>query len=256
MTFDETNSTWAAASLRKSWEEVYGAFAVYPPPTTLNASLLRHPKGILDELRSAPLSELSGKTLGNYAMWALTSVGNVEDYKHYLPRILQHALLTPSEPGFDPLLILSKLQYADWHGWPKSERTAIENVYRASWQWARLQHPDEYDAMNWLPCVLRLERNVDSALESWSANMTPNSALQLADIISHSNSLPDAKELWEGLDIASRRRLVDWLCGDKVQAALLSVVDRIAEGDLWRIDGVEAALNNLRVSAEETMRPG
>lgn len=193
MTSAETDFARTVTSLKKGWEALFAAFAEYPPLETLDVSRLRDPEKILRDLCSAPMSELSGNALSSYANWALTTAGNIEEYKHYLPRILQHALFTPGEPGFDPLTILSKLEYADWRGWPASERSAIENVYRASWHWARLQHPDEFDAMNWFICAIRLEKDVNSVLESWLSNLTPNSALQLADVINRSDGLAYGK---------------------------------------------------------------
>jgi hypothetical protein len=248
MTSVETNSATVAANLQRYWQAAYAAFAEYPAPEMLDVSPLRNPEKILHDLHSAPMPELSGKALGGYAMWAITTVGGVGEYKHYLPRILQHALLTPGEPGFDPLTILSKLEYAGWHKWPALERSAIEDVYRASWLWTRLQHPDEFDAMNWFGSAIRLEKNINSVLESWLTNLTSNSALQLADVINRSGSLPHGKDFWEDLDLASRQTIARWLCSDSLQTAVMAVVDRIADGDMWRIDSVEAALTTLRTT--------
>ncbi|OCI95782.1 hypothetical protein A6U86_16655 [Rhizobium sp. AC27/96] len=246
MTSAETDFARTVTNLKNGWEELYAAFAEYPPPEALDASPLRDPAKILQDLRSAPMPELSGNALGGYAMWAITTVGGVEEYKHYFPRILQHALLTRGRLGFAPLQILAKLEYADWCKWPASERLAIENVYRASWDYARLQHPDELDAMDWFICAIRLERNVNSILESWLSNLTPNSALQLADVINRSDGLPYGRSFWEDLDLATRRTISDWLCGDGLQAAIIAVVDDVAERDMWRIDSIEAALVFLR----------
>lgn len=244
----ETNLAWVAASLEKGWEAAYAAFAGYLPPKKLDASPLRRPEQILNDLQSAPLRELSGNALGDYAMWAITTVGGVDEYKHYLPRILQHALLTPGEPGFDPLLILSRLEYARWHEWTTQEQSAVKDVLQASWNWARLQHPDELDAMNWFVSVVRLEKDISSLLEAWLANMMPNSALQLADIIRSSDRLPYGGTFWENLDIESRRTIASWLCSETLQTAVMAVVDGIADGDMWRIDSVEAALADMRAT--------
>jgi len=246
MNSDETNLARAATKLHGCWQAAYAAFAEYPSPEILDASPLLDAEKILLELRSAPLANLSGNALSGYATSAMTTVGGVKEYRHYLPRILQHAFLTPSEPGFDPLIILSKLEYANWRRWPVSERSAIENVYRASWHWARLQHPDEFDATNWFACVIRLEKDIDSVLKSWLSNLTPNSALQLADVISRSDGLPYGRSFWEDLDLATRRTIADWLCGDGLQAAIVAVVDNVADRDMWRIDSIEAALALLR----------
>ncbi|MGV1788995.1 hypothetical protein [Rhizobium sp. A37_96] len=246
MRADEANLVGAATRLQGCWQVAYAAFAGYPSPENLDASPLGDAEKIFHDLRSAPLANLSGKALGGYAMSAMTTVGGADDYRHYLPRILQHALATPGEPGFDPLMILSKLEYADWRQWPAAERLAIGNVFHASWVYARLQHPDELDAMNWFISAIRLEEDVRSVLDAWLSNLTPNSVLQLADVISRSGDLPYGRTFWEDLDLATRRTIVDWLCGDALQAAMMAVVDEVAERDMWRIDSIEAALVFLR----------
>ncbi|ACM26948.1 hypothetical protein MOV66_02890 [Agrobacterium sp. SHOUNA12C] len=249
MISDETDLAREASHLQRCWEAAYAAFSGYSAPEILNASQLRDPEKILRDLRSASMPELSGNALGGYAMWAITTVGGVEEYKHYLPRILQHSLLTPSEPGFDPLIILSKLEYTDWYRWPASECFAIENVYSASWHWARLQHPDEFDAMNWFVCAIRLEKDINSVLESWLTNLTPNSALQFTEVINRSDSLPYGEASWEDLDLATRRTIASWLCDDALQTAITEIVDNVADRDMWRIDSVEATLANLGTKA-------
>lgn len=248
MISDETNMAQVTTDLHRCWKAVYAAFAEYPAPEMLDASPLRNLERVLHDLRSSPMPDLSGNALGGYAMWAITSVGGIREYKHYLPRILQHALLTPSEPGFDPLVILSKLEYADWYQWPASERSAIETVYHASWLWARLQHPDEFDAINWFICAIRLQKDINSVLESWLFDLTPNSALQLTEVINRSDTLPYGDAYWEGFDLSSRRTVANWLCSDTLQTALMAVVDRIADKDMWRIDAVEAVLTDLRTT--------
>ncbi|MFK0163308.1 hypothetical protein [Rhizobium sp. NPDC090279] len=246
MSANETNLARAASKLQGCWYAAYAAFAEYPSREILHASPLRDAEKILRKLSSAPLAKLSGDALGGYAMSAMTTVGDVDDYRHYLPRILQHALLTPGEPGFDPLMILSKLEYANWCQWPASERLAVGNVFHASWVYARLQHPDELDAMNWFMCAIRLEKDINSVLDLWLSNLTPNSALQLADVISQSDGLPCGRSFWKDLDLATRRTILGWLCGDGLQAAIMAVVDDIADEDRWRIDSIGAALAPLR----------
>ncbi len=76
--------------LQRLIDDCYDAFAPYPPPRSLHA--LRDPVAILATLTSAPLRELTGEQIGPYAGWAMTTVGDVTDYKHFLPRILEQAV--------------------------------------------------------------------------------------------------------------------------------------------------------------------
>lgn len=63
----------------------YEVFGTHPTPRSLNASPIRDAKAILQTLTSKPLRELSGEAIGPYSGYALTTVGNANDYKHFLP---------------------------------------------------------------------------------------------------------------------------------------------------------------------------
>ncbi|MBB6485047.1 hypothetical protein [Rhizobium lusitanum] len=249
MNSDETELSRVVAELQRCWQAGYAAFADYLCPEALDVSPLWDPEKIMHDLRSASLADLSGEALGGYAVAAMTTAGGVDEYRYYLPRILQHALMTPNEPGFDPVTILSKLEYANWRKWPAPEQLAIQNVYDASWHWVRLQHPDEFDATIWFVCAIRLRRDINPILESWRVNLTPNSALQLTEIINRSDSLLRGDALWEDVMFESRRIVAEWLCSDALQIAIITIVDEIAGRDMWRLNSVEAALAKLHAAS-------
>jgi hypothetical protein len=60
----------------------------------------------------------------------MTTWGDVDQFKYFLPRILE--LLAP---GLDwgPEIILGKLDYAGWRSWSKGEQAAVENYCRSLW---------------------------------------------------------------------------------------------------------------------------
>src|SRR5690348_4317961 len=112
-------------ALSEAIEGAYAKFAAYGRPSKLETSPLRDPKAILATLTGAPLRELTGKQIGPYAGWALTTVGSVQDYKHFLPRILEQAVLAPEWMGTQPQVIAARLKRALWRGWPVSEQAAV-----------------------------------------------------------------------------------------------------------------------------------
>ena len=80
-------------------DNCYASFAFYRLPRRLEAPAYRDPTAILATLSSAPLRELTGDQLGPYASWAMTTVGEVDDYRHFLPRILELAIGDQSRPA-------------------------------------------------------------------------------------------------------------------------------------------------------------
>ena len=61
----------------------------------MEASPLRDAREILMVLSAVPLRELTGEQVGPYSGWAMTTVGNERDYRHFLPRILELAVVDP-----------------------------------------------------------------------------------------------------------------------------------------------------------------
>ncbi len=96
-----------------------------------------------------PLERITVEAFGRYPCKAITTMGSVADYKHFLPRILELALCNPSSqgiPGFDLGVIGGKLTLGEWQGWPAAEREAIECLWRSAIQ-AALEAPcDDWTA--------------------------------------------------------------------------------------------------------------
>ncbi|MGE0327395.1 MAG: hypothetical protein AB7K71_41300 [Polyangiaceae bacterium] len=87
-------------------------------------------------LQRVPLRKLSGDQLGLFAFKAMTTWGDVEDYKHFLPRILELSSSGEGEswPGFEWWLIAGKLKYAKFESWPAQERGAVQWFARCLWK--------------------------------------------------------------------------------------------------------------------------
>ena len=87
----------------------------------------RHGRGIvagvdrkaLGHIADQPLRALDSQDLEQYAFKALTTWGTVEDYKYFLPRIIE--------------MTLGKLAYGDFASWPLHERQAIEDFLLDAW---------------------------------------------------------------------------------------------------------------------------
>ena len=63
-------------------------------------------------LHSKQLRELEDEDLARYAFKAMTTWGDVNDYKHYLPRIFE--LSAKRELLVDTFVTLGKLEYGKW----------------------------------------------------------------------------------------------------------------------------------------------
>ena len=71
-----------------------------------------------------PLRELTSDDLGNYYHTAVIVVGTVDDYKHFLPRIIE-LVVSDRRSGFHPTILRLTLNAANFRAWPSSERDAV-----------------------------------------------------------------------------------------------------------------------------------
>ena len=103
---------------------LYTAFAKYAKPcdfATCECCLSADEKTVL---LTTPLRELRADQLSEYAADVFHTVGEVPDFKYFLPRILEVAVndqfLWP-----DPEVVTRKLSLAQWRDWPTEEQNAV-----------------------------------------------------------------------------------------------------------------------------------
>lgn len=72
-------------------------------------------------------TDATAEQLHRYAFKAMTTWGDVDDFKWFLPRLLELA----GELDFD--LVLGKVAYAHWTEWPARERDAVRAFLLAEW---------------------------------------------------------------------------------------------------------------------------
>jgi len=237
----------AEIDLSERVRELYASFSAYSPPKTLDASPLRDPEKIIAELNSAPLVDLGEDALGPFATYALTTVGEVSDYKYYLPRILALSLVSGSHVGFDPIVIAGKLRLAEWDKWPLNERSAIASFVYSAWAYERLHATSlRTSCWNWIAAMARLNLQFEACLHLWTALPTPNAMLQLAEGVSEIKPLQKGKGNWE--DVAAIRcdGILRWITSAEVETALIESIDAIEAEERWKIERMLDEVEDVR----------
>ena len=136
----------AGDELRGAIEHLYVVFEPYHVQTLVGC-----PHCTSDEhgryLASHPLKRLAPADLERYAFKAMTTWGTVQDFKHFLPRVLEIAAEGAFNQSVDVEVVFSKLEYGDWHQWPERERAAVTGYLRSLWLdlLSRYPHPLEAD---------------------------------------------------------------------------------------------------------------
>lgn len=119
--------------VKQAIENLYLVFAKYTP-----ANMEHCDCGCIDEndvkkLASKKLRELEEDDFIGYHYKAMTTWGEVEHYKHFLPRILEvhHDESGNGLIGF--FEITTKLEYAQWNTWEEAEIKAVKDFMLADW---------------------------------------------------------------------------------------------------------------------------
>jgi len=171
--------------LQAALDAVYSAFSSYSRPKALEAAPTRNPKRVLAQLSSRSLAELTSDDINGYMGWAMTTVGGVNDYKHFLPRILELAVQGPAQShmGGDPESLARKIVYGEFASWSVRERATIVTAYDAAWSQALRTSLEEEEAEDWLRGLILLGEPVQARLTAWLETSAPLAGLHLAEAV-------------------------------------------------------------------------
>ena len=134
-----------------------------------------------------PLKQLNADELGHFMRSATTTYGDLNDYKHFLPRILE--LMSVELDLIDDFMTFEKLEYNNWESWDTKETEAIKNFMNALWQ----NKINDFDiTVEDLEFVLKLIGHfleIDAALEYWTDSETKGSTDLLVEVVFNYNRI-------------------------------------------------------------------
>jgi hypothetical protein len=239
----------AEAKLRSAIERSYTEFANMPRPRKLDASPLRNAGEILRTLTSAPLRELEGEQVGPYSSWAMTTVGNDRDYRHFLPRIFELAVTDPVWLGAEPPIMASKLNMAEWRTWPAEQQGAVLHFFRSALDAVVKRHPEDgQSAADWFCGIVTLGEPASPTFARWRSSPSSNAALHMASfIIGEAKHLRHHAEVrgsfWEDVSGDVRREVANLLLEEGTTVFLRSAAGRVSDEDRFYL--LDAALAEL-----------
>ncbi len=166
-------------------------------------------------LNSDPLQKLPPANLERFAFKAVSTLGTLEDFKHFLPRILELAALGGNIGHTLFEIILGKLDYAGWTHWPQREGQAIRDYLSALWQHQLCHYPAPVDADDCLCGIGNCESDLRPYLQIWQRENGAASLNHLTDFIGHNaRHLLKEKRLgnafWEERE-PQARQVIEWL---------------------------------------------
>jgi hypothetical protein len=191
---------------RQEIERLYSVLSRYRTPRQLEGCPCCTSPTEGDALIRKPLRTLTAPELEHYAFKALTTWGSIEDYKYFLPRIIE--LTAEGSLLCDIEITLGKLQYGSFHEWPADEQQAVRDFVVAEWQEA-VQSADTDRADAVLCRASSLLEDVSQLLD-YADTVAPD--FKYAYAIDHSNQtkLKLINSFWEH-GTPNYQRVVSWL---------------------------------------------
>jgi hypothetical protein len=133
-------------------------------------------------LLSKDLHELSEDEIGHFMRSAITTFGEIEDYKHFLPRIFELMQLPKSEI-LDDFITFEKLNYSKWKTWEANEIEAIENYIMALWNETINNETSEFYKLQEVLSIMITYVSWEKALSIWEEVDSTNSIHYIVDAV-------------------------------------------------------------------------
>lgn len=219
--------------LEQASAQLYAAFACYPARRTMWACSCCVKREEIVALTTVPLRSLSGDDLGRYAFKAMTTWGDSEDFRSFLPRLLELCVLDPGAHCVDSETICRKLEYAQWAKWPQEERQAIVDYLLAFWQLllTDASHALRCSASDYLEALSQALEDLSPFLQVWRQSDEATALQALANFVNENgDELGSGHTLkWLLGSPPTKRQVITWLLEPETRQWLEDGFFRYAE---------------------------
>ena len=249
---DTAQSQVALVELSDAVERLYHVFASY----TLKPKVHRCTHCVREEderrIRSKPLRKLMPEELEKYGHKAMTTWGDADDFRHFLPRFLEFypfigmGLLPPE-------ILFSKLTYGNWRQWPQREQDALEDYFYALWKFSLLSiepTPLTYSE-SFLCAIAQAVDDLSRFLIYWQQSDDPVALRNLAAFIQQNSDCfhrfeKQAQTFWEQRT-EQWDQIVNWLTNQHTVQYVAAKMQQVPE--------LEEELGDVLVFLQNSTRP-
>ncbi len=134
--------------LERAIDRLYEAFDGYPLKDRIDCCPHCELDVLERRLHLQPLRELTWADLGLFAFKALTSFGDEDDLRHFLPRLLELYVLDHAGAPYTLFMLFHKLDSAAWTTWPADEVRALR-TFLETWKRVLTRQALESDQAAW-----------------------------------------------------------------------------------------------------------
>ena len=190
--------------------QLYAVFAKYAKPFDFAACECCMSADEKAALLTTPLRELTADQLGGYSADVFFTMGEVPDFKYFLPRVLELAVkdefLWP-----DPEVVTRKLSLAQWLDWPTEEQRAVSELLKT--KFASLLNDPNTDGSDIDKWICALGRCLAEPTQFLGPLLEPQHQDKLLAFIEYNGSLFTRNKLdnpfWEDAR-ENEQRVVRW----------------------------------------------
>ena len=189
-------TTRPVSKLSIAIENLYRTFKRYRPSEDFHGCSHCVSETADAELKQKKLAELTCDDMARYAFKAMTTWGTVDDFKHFLPRIMELVAINEEFP-IEIEVAIGKLSYAQWLTWPEKERVVVEQFLEAWWK-DTLSQPFSESARllsrDVLCSLAQVVEDIDPYLSHWESRSDVEASLHLAAFIDRNFDSLDKKD--------------------------------------------------------------
>lgn len=189
-------------------EELYKTFDKYPFKSTIDGCPCCVSDSDKSTLHSKQLKELEDEDISRYAFKAMTTWGNVNDFKHYLPRIFE--LAATRKLIVDTFVILGKLEYGNWKEWDNDEQNSIRNFLKAWWKYD-INNSTYFDSEVLIELKKRIQ-DLPTMLNDWNVSIDSQGFKNYVDFVeSYYSELKGKNKSFKDFSEAEIKTLISWI---------------------------------------------
>ena len=183
--------------LKNNIKDLYETFGKYHSNQNMDGSPIYENLGKWNtELFSKPLTELDKDDLSRFTGKAMTTWGNANDYKHFLPRVFE--LTAELKTPYEIWIAFDKLTLAEFQNWEEKEQKVIHEFMIALWESivndnsrkAELEFKDYFSA------IAHFYPNFSDLLDVWTQSESKAGIKHLVEfIVDEQTTLFDRKKI-------------------------------------------------------------
>jgi hypothetical protein len=207
----------ANESLKSSIENLYQVFAKYPLKEKIEGCPCCVGKRDNRVLHSKPLRKLMAEDLSYFAAKSMTTFGDEDDFKHFLPRLFE--ILIYDDFDFNEEILFGKLDYAQWQNWDIKEKITIENFFRELIKTAfEFESEKSFQTEIYLAGIACAVEDITPYLELWLESISTNKIQTLKYFVVDCDY--GMSNAFLAKLPAQRKQIINWLISEKTVSIL------------------------------------